>query len=185
MKIQKIFLIFLCALFTRVAAGAVPFRGFQRGQSSIAIFAGQPTFVRYSKFLNWKRSWSFDAGWHFDKYPYFAGNYTFYFYDVRDRYKNQDFFNKLMFYSGPGVFLGPDFSEKDNDKKIKVGVRLFGGTEYIFLKTNLSLKAELGPALFIEGDKFFGFQAMIGLTYYIGGISPKEKVRKSIDIENF
>jgi hypothetical protein len=68
------------------------------------------------------------------------------------------------------VFIGPDFSASKSDEKVKLGIRIFGGVEYIFKNSPWSLTAELGPALFIEGDDFMGFQGALGITYYIGGI---------------
>jgi hypothetical protein len=165
-------------------ARPAPFYGFEKGQDDLTFFAGQPTFLRYDRFLSWKRSWSVDVGWHFDGYPYFAGNYIYYFYDVKDRYRHRDFFNSLMFYAGPGFFFGPDLEESDTNKKIKVGVRTFIGSEYIFLKTNLSLKAEFGPVFFIEGDHFVGLQAMLGLTYYFGGLNHNKKLKQGLSVED-
>ncbi|MES2767684.1 MAG: hypothetical protein V4596_00945 [Bdellovibrionota bacterium] len=152
------------------------FAGFEKGQSAVSFFAGQPTFFRYDKFINWKRAWNIDAGYHFDKYPYFAANYAVYFYNIRDRLKeHQDFFNSLLFYAGPGVFFGPDFGEEKSSEKVKIGLRIYGGTEYIFKNSPWSLKAEIGPSFFIEGDDdFIGFQGMLGVTYYIGGIKTRK-----------
>lgn len=152
------------------------FTGFEKGQSAISFFAGQPTFFRYDKFINWKRAWNVDFGYHFDKYPYLAANYTVYFYNIRDRLKGQeDFFNSLLYYAGPGVFFGPDFEEEKSSEKVKIGLRVFGGTEYIFRNSPWSLKAEIGPLFFIEGDdNNIGFTGMLGITYYIGGIKTRK-----------
>lgn len=156
---------------------AVPqgFLGFEKDQTSTSFFAGQPLFLRYNKFISWKRAWSVDAGYHFEGYPYFAANYAVYFYNVKDRLKEeQTFFNSLLFYAGPGIFLGPDFAETKSNEKVKLGIRIFGGMEYIFKNSPWSLTAEIGPALFIEGDDFMGFQGALGVTYYIGGIKRRK-----------
>ncbi len=177
---QKILLLIISFLISNSAL-ALPqgFTGFEKNQSSISFFAGQPTFFRYNKFLDWKNSWSIDGGYHFDEYPYVAGNYTVYFYNVRDRLKKeQSFFNSLLFYAGPGIFIGPDFGEEKSDEKIKLGIRVFGGIEYIFRDTPWSVVAEFAPGMYIEGNEdFIEFQGTIGLTYYIGGI--KKKIYKS------
>jgi len=180
---QKLFLFIIVSLLSS-SLFAVPdgFTGFEKGQSSFSFFAGQPTFFRYNKFLGWRNSWSLDGGYHFDKYPYVATNYAVYFYNVRDRLKReQSFFNSLLFYAGPGLFLGPDFGEEKSDEKLKIGVRVFGGIEYIFRNSSWSVVAEFAPAMYIEGNKdFIEFQGMLALTYYIGGI--KKKVFKSRSI---
>lgn len=165
-------------------AGNQNFSGFEKGQTSTSFFAGQPTFFRYNKFLGWKRAWSVDGGYHFDKYPYLAANYTVYFYSIRDRLKNDgEFFNSLSYYAGPGVFVGPDFDEEDSDKKMKFGIRAFAGSEYIFRNTPWSINIEIGPALYIEGeDDKLGFQGMMGVTYYIGGIKTRKLKSKISNI---
>jgi hypothetical protein len=162
-------------------ARPVPFFGFEKGQTAFSVLGGQPTIVRYDHFLDWKRSLNFDAGYHFDGYTYFGVNYTTYFYDVKDRYRKKDFFNSLMFYAGPGFFLGPDFKTKDDTKKLKVGIRGFIGSEYLFLGTKYSMKAEVGPAYFVRGqDDKVGFQAMVGFAYYFGGFT---KIRPHTNTE--
>lgn len=176
MKKIILFLVFLL-VFANSSAWAEQqgFLGFEKDQTSTSFFAGQPVFFRYNKFITWKRAWSLDAGYHFDGYPYLAANYTVYFYNVKDRLKEQkNFFNSLLFYTGPGVFVGPDFGEAKSDEKVKLGIRIFGGVEYIFKNSPWSITAELGPALFIQGDDFIGFQGALGLTYYIGGIKKKK-----------
>jgi hypothetical protein len=176
---KTIFSIVFLLMFASGSVWAEPqgFLGFEKDQTSTSFFAGQPVFLRYNKFISWKRAWSVDAGYHFDKYPYFAANYAVYFYNIKDHLKaRKDFFNSLLFYAGPGVFVGPDFEEVKSDEKVKLGIRIFGGVEYIFKGSPWSITAELGPALFIEGDDFIGFQGALGLTYYIGGIK-KKKIR--------
>lgn len=173
---KKIISILIVGILLSGSVKAAPqgFLGFEPNQTSMSFFAGEPTFFRYNHFISWKRAWSLDAGYHFDNYPYFAANYAVYFYNVKDRLKqHHDFFNSLLFYAGPGLFFGPDFNEEKSDEKVKLGVRAFGGVEYIFKNSPWSITAELGPSFFIEGDDFIGFQGMLGLTYYIGGIKKK------------
>ncbi len=177
--IYSLFVIAACLFVSSsVFARSEGFAGFTKGQTATSFFAGQPLFVRYSNFIDWKKAWSVDAGYHFDSYPYFALNYASYFYNVKDHLRQKrSFFNSLLFYIGPGVFIGPDFGEEKSDEKIKMGIRAFGGVEYIFRNSPLSFTAEIGPAFFIEGDDFVGFQGMLGVTYYIGGI--KQRVVRS------
>lgn len=181
---KKTILVFLFLLMgSHSFAVTQGFNGFEKNQTSMSFFAGQPVFFRYNKFIGWKRAWSVDGGYHFDKYLYLAGNYTVYFYNIKDRLKNEEnFFNSLLFYAGPGVFFGPDFGEEKSDEKVKIGVRLFGGVEYIFKDSPWSLNAEVGPAFYIEGDEdFVGFQGMLGITHYIGGIK-KRKIKSRTTI---
>jgi hypothetical protein len=93
---KLILLIAVFFIFNSDSSWAMPqgFLGFEKNQTSTSFFAGQPVFLRYNKFISWKRAWSLDAGYHFDKYPYFAANYAVYFYNVKDRLKDQQsFFN--------------------------------------------------------------------------------------------
>lgn len=169
----------------QLAVATQGFTGFEKNQTSTSFFAGQPVFFRYSKFLGWKKAWSMDAGYHFDKYMYLSGNYMVYFYNIKDHLKQEEsFFNSLLFYAGPGVFLGPDFNEEKSDEKIKIGIRIFGGVEYLFNNSPWSIVAEAAPAMYIEGDDFIGFQGMLGLTYYIGGIKKRKIKSKSILIRD-
>lgn len=153
------------------------FRGFQKGMQSADLLLGQPTLIRYNYFHDWKRSVSFDLGYHFDEWYYLGANYNFYFYNIRDRLKRDaNFFNSLLFYLSPGIFLGPEPDANKKDDKLKIGAKVGLGTEYLFNNTNFSLKVEIAPALFLKAEDDFGFQGMVGMAYYFG--FPKQKIIK-------
>ncbi len=164
--------IFFAAFFlstsVRAELHSKSFEGFDEGQTAISIFAGQPSFVRYDFWLNWKSALQFDVGYHFDKYFYASINYTSYFYNTRDFLRKQrNFWNSLLFYYGPG-FFGGFASEDTADESFKMGVRAFGGAEYLFDGQKYAIRAELGPAFFFQGSRFLGLQGALGLTYYWG-----------------
>lgn len=142
---------------------------------SVDLMLGQPTLVRYNYFTDWKRAIAFNVGYHFEEWYYIGADYNFYFYNIKDRLKKKNnFFNSLLFYVGPGVFLGSEPDAKKSDEKVKIGTRLAGGAEYLFTGTNLSMKIEFAPAYFFKGDDDFGFQGMVGLAYYFA--FPNRKV---------
>src|SRR2546430_900465 len=104
------------------------FAGFEEGQQAISLFLGQPTFVRYDYWLHWRSALFFDVGYHWDGYMYGALNYAYYFYNTRDflRKREKNFWNSLLFYGGPGFFVGFSTGQTANTA-VKLGVRIFGG----------------------------------------------------------
>lgn len=157
------------------------FEGFEEGQSAVSVFVGQPSFVRLDYWLNWKTALFFDVGYHFDKYFYASADYAFYFYNARDFLKKErNFWNSLLFYAGPGFFGG--FASEDNaDDSFKMGIRLFGGAEYLFAGQKYAIRAELGPTFFLQGDSFIGIQGALGLVYYFGDQSKKSISQGFVD----
>ncbi len=145
------------------------FAGFEEGQTAISLFLGQPTFARYDYWLHWRSALFFDFGYHWDRYLYGAINYAYYFYNTRDflRKRDKNIWNSLLFYGGPGFFTGFS-SGQSADTSVRLGVRIFGGVEYLFDGQKYSLRTEIAPAIYIQGQSAMGVQGMIGLTYYFG-----------------
>lgn len=164
-------LIFMIVVSCNVTHGGV--ERFDKGTTGIGVVAGQPLLFRYQLWENWKRAYFFDGGYNFEKFFVGGINYLFYFYDVKDFWRTRSKSNALLFYLGPGAYLGYSTDSGNPNQSLVFSARGVGGAEYVFAGRGLSLRAEVGPAINIIGRTFLSVQGGVGITYYFGGASKK------------
>jgi hypothetical protein len=152
---------------------------FDRDLKGLGLIAGQPLSARYQLWTSWRRAWYYDVGYNFDKAITGSANYTFYFYDVKDLWKSKNKMNALLFFISPGVFAGYRTQTQTSSEQVLLGGRVVGGVEYAFAGRSFSLRAEVGPAVYVFGRTFSGLQGGLGLMYYFGGNSSKKSSESS------
>ena len=147
-------------------AEARRFLGFDSGNQGVGLLVGQPMLARYQYWFNWKRSLFVDVGYDWDRVAIAGASYSFYFYNVDDLWKARSVWNALMFYVGGGLFTGIGVGNADPNDRYQLGVRGYGGVEYLFGGSPWSVKLEVGPKLFVVGRTAAGLQMMLGAVYY-------------------
>ncbi|PIT99320.1 MAG: hypothetical protein COT74_09960 [Bdellovibrionales bacterium CG10_big_fil_rev_8_21_14_0_10_45_34] len=174
----------LCFVFVTIFTSnsyAQRFVGFDSGESGVALLVGKPSVVRYTTWANWRQNWNFDVGYDFEQVAIAGVSHAYYFYDVDDLWKrSRRNWNTFLFYAGAGLLSGLGLGTVDTNDKFRLGVRGFGGFEYLFSGGPWSLKGEVGPALYFTGRTTAGIIGMIGVAYYFGSsdkVVGKKKAR--------
>ncbi len=139
--------------------------GFQPGEKSIELLLGQPTGVRYQKYLSSRSAYNVDFAYHTKEQVLAQFNYVFYYYDARDKIKSKDFWNSAYFYYGPGIILGKEVGDDDEDDFL-FGLRGFVGLDYMFVNSNFAIRTELAAIANLSGDSGIGAQLFVGIAYH-------------------
>lgn len=143
------------------------FSGFPDSAHGWGLIVGEPVLLRYIQFKTWKQAWYLSGGYSLYKNVALAtADYVFYGYHANDKVINEDFWNSLIFYGGPGILAGAGMAGSDPGDAIQVAIRAVGGVEYIFNNTAWSGRLEFVPEFFIKGQNNFGFAIGLGATYY-------------------
>lgn len=142
------------------------FVGFPEGATAAGIFLGEPIGLRGYLFRTWKQAYSVGVGYSNSKVIQGSFDYLFYGYSARDKLKDKNLWNSLIFYGGPGLLVGTGLEDADSKDKFQVGARVVGGSEYIFTDSPLSLRLELAPQFMFKGRTALQFSMGVGLTYY-------------------
>jgi hypothetical protein len=162
--------------FLNTSAQAARFTGFDPGQKGLGLLVGQPSGLRYESWVDWKDVWFFDLGYHTGQQAVLGVNYAFFAYDVKDYWQRSNTINNILFYYGPGIFAGTVFDPNETANKIRLGVKFFGGFQYMFGSGKYALRAEVGPAVNAFGDRFLELTGGLGFTYYFDRNYKKDTV---------
>jgi hypothetical protein len=138
--------------------------GFQPGEKAFELLLGQPSGFRYQNYLSSKTAYNADIAYHTKEQILGQINYVFYYYDARDKLKSQDFWNSAYFYYGPGMVLGKEVGDDEDD--FLFGARAFVGLDYIFVNSAYAIRTELAAVAYLSGDDGIGAQLFIGLSYH-------------------
>lgn len=140
--------------------------GFQPGEKSFELLLGQPSGIRYQNYLSSKSAYNIDLGYHTKEQILGHLNYVFYYYDAKDKLRSRDFWNSAYFYYGPGIMLGKEVGDDDDEDDFLFGLRAFVGLDYVFVNSSWAIRTELAAVAYLSGDDGIGAQLFIGLAYH-------------------
>ena len=140
--------------------------GFQPGEKSLELLLGQPSGLRYQKYLSSRSAYNIDFAYHTKEQVFGQFNYVFYYYDARDKIKSRDFWNSAYFYYGPGILLGKEVGDGDDEDDFLFAVRGFVGLDYMFVNSDFGIRTEMAVVANLAGDTGIGAQLFVGLAYH-------------------
>ena len=128
---------------------------------------GWPFGVRYQRVLSWKQAAFYDLGYQTDKFVMMDANFSQYFLSEADRWKIGEKTGHVLYSAFVGATAGYHIGETNNERT-RLGVRVGGAFEYLWPKTDWTLRAEAAPVLFIAGTTAAGLQGGIVIMKSFG-----------------